>query len=150
MYADFVVWTEADVHIERILPDAEFWLDLVSKATEFYKKCLLPELVGKFYSRSSCTLPDHLLTDTDTEILPLSNTNHGKESEIASILPQKWCYCGRQEEKGRPMISCDNGYCPIVWFHFDSLDISKVPSGSWYCPDCRKPEQFKPKRKKKS
>ena len=98
MYADFVVWTVADIHIERILPDAEFWLDLVSKATEFYKKCLLPELVGKFYSRSSCPLPDHLLTDTDTEIVPLSNTNHGKESEIASISPEKWCYCGGQEE----------------------------------------------------
>ena len=150
MYADFVVWTVADIHIERILPDAEFWSELVSKATEFYKKCLLPELVGKFYSRSSCPLPDHLLTDTDTGIVPLSNTNHGKESEIASISPEKWCYCGGQEEKGRPMISCDNGYCPIVWFHFDCLNISKVPSGSWYCPDCRKIEQFKPKRKKKS
>ena len=113
MYADFVVWTEADIHIERILLDAEFWLNLVSKATEFYKKCLLPELVGKFYSRSSCPLPDHLLTDTYTEIVPLSNTNHGKESEIASISPEKWGYCGGQEEKGRPMISCDNGFSQL-------------------------------------
>ena len=24
MYADFVVWTIADIHIERILPDGEF------------------------------------------------------------------------------------------------------------------------------
>ena len=96
IYVDFVVWTEAGIHIERILPDAEFWLDLVSKATEFYKKCLLTELVGKFYSRSSCPLPDHLLTDTDIEIVPLSNTNHGKESEISSISPEKWCYCGGQ------------------------------------------------------
>ena len=47
------------------------------------------------------------------------------------------------EEEGRPMIYCGNNYCPISCFYFDCLGLNKIPNGDWYCPDCRKLEQFK-------
>ena len=52
-YCDFVVWTEKDVHIERIYPDESFWLENVSRVKHFFVTSILPELIGKFYSRTS-------------------------------------------------------------------------------------------------
>ena len=56
-YCDFVVWTEKDVHIERIYPDGTFWLENVSKVKHLFKTFVLPELGGKFYSRTSDSEP---------------------------------------------------------------------------------------------
>ena len=46
-FADFVVWSEHDVHIERIEPDVELWELLKSKSRAFFYRAILPELVGK-------------------------------------------------------------------------------------------------------
>ncbi len=50
-YCDFVLWTSEDVHIERIYPDEELWLAGVEKAQMFFQTAVLPELIGKWYSR---------------------------------------------------------------------------------------------------
>ncbi|XP_014675741.1 PREDICTED: uncharacterized protein LOC106815748 [Priapulus caudatus] len=50
-YCDFVVWTEGALHIERIEPDEEFWLSVELKAETFFKAAVLPEMVGKMFSR---------------------------------------------------------------------------------------------------
>lgn len=52
-----MVWTKNDVHIERIYPDEEFWLTNVTIAKDFFKRSILPELLGKFYSRAPVTPP---------------------------------------------------------------------------------------------
>ncbi len=52
-YCDFVVWTEHDIHIERIYADEEFWLANVSHVKDFFVTAVLPELLGEFYSRTS-------------------------------------------------------------------------------------------------
>ncbi len=48
-YADLVVWRKEDVHIERINPDNEFWVDKVSRVNLFFENSILPELLGKFF-----------------------------------------------------------------------------------------------------
>ncbi len=53
-YCDIVVWTENDVHIERIHPDEDFWLANVAKAKYFLS---LPEHFGKFYSHTTYNHP---------------------------------------------------------------------------------------------
>ena len=53
IYCDFIVWTEKDVHIERIYPNEEFWLRNVEKVKHFFITSILPELMGTFYSRTS-------------------------------------------------------------------------------------------------
>ena len=49
-YGDFILWTEKDIFVERILPDHEFWQETVTKAQNFFYKCLLPVLVAKYFT----------------------------------------------------------------------------------------------------
>ncbi len=50
-YCDFVVWTEDDLYVEQIYPNENFWLISTSKAKDFFKCSILPELFGKHYNR---------------------------------------------------------------------------------------------------
>ena len=49
--AYFVVWTEKDLHIEQICLDEELWNEIREKSKYIFLTAILPELVGKFYSR---------------------------------------------------------------------------------------------------
>ena len=40
--------------MQQILPDQEFWENALSAASEFFSKCILPEIVGKCYTRPAC------------------------------------------------------------------------------------------------
>ncbi|XP_066288919.1 uncharacterized protein [Branchiostoma lanceolatum] len=51
-YCDFVVWTKKGVYIERILPNAEFWSNMTLKSKKFFDKAILPEIVGKWFSKT--------------------------------------------------------------------------------------------------
>ena len=119
LYCDFVVWSERDKTIERILPDQEFIGSAMNKSMEFFKYVLLPELLGKYYTKLPST--------TDSVVV---------EQEEEASAQRVWCYC-RKEEHGQ-MIQCESGHCEIDWFHTDCLKISCVPKGKWLCPDCRK------------
>ena len=54
-YCDFVVWTTKDVHIQRILPDPTFWYKVVEKATRLFQTAVLPEIVGRWFTRPTLT-----------------------------------------------------------------------------------------------
>lgn len=47
-----------------------------------------------------------------------------------------YCVC-KQVSFGK-MVACDNRKCPIEWFHFKCMGLTKNPKGSWFCPMCRK------------
>ena len=55
-YRDFCVCTfasdqdESTLHIERIYKDETFWDECLAKAKQFFMTCLLPELLGKWYT----------------------------------------------------------------------------------------------------
>ena len=136
-YCDFCVCTfkddETGVHTERIFKDVQFWNGCVIKAQTFFKTCLLPELLGKWYTR-----PCSDIIDTD----PPGPSGVAENSDLQ--LEQKYCYCGGPDI-GR-MIACENQDCIIEWFHTDCLMIDTIPRGKWYCPDCRKLPKFKRKR----
>ncbi|XP_078658592.1 uncharacterized protein LOC144903975 [Branchiostoma floridae x Branchiostoma belcheri] len=51
-YCDFVIWTNKGVYIERILPNEAFWNNIILKSKEFFDKAILPEIVGKWYSKT--------------------------------------------------------------------------------------------------
>ena len=51
LYGDFVVWREQELLVERILPDEQFIEQALEKSTKFFKYALLPELLGKYYSK---------------------------------------------------------------------------------------------------
>ena len=53
-YCEFCVCTfssdETGIHIKHISKDIDFWNDCIIKAQSFFKTCILPELLGKWYS----------------------------------------------------------------------------------------------------
>ena len=49
-FAHFVVWTEKDTHIEKIVRDDEFFNTHLPRANNVYKVAILPELLAKWYT----------------------------------------------------------------------------------------------------
>lgn len=133
-YCDFVVWTTKDIHSERIECDAEFWAEAKQKETQFFRLCVLPELVGHFYSRPS---------ENVNENIDLSNVGIALEQSR-----DVWCYC--QQGESDMMIACDNVDCRVKWFHTKCLMMRKIPKGKWMCPDCAKLHKFGRKKSTKT
>ena len=125
LYGDFVVWNNDDLVIQRVKPDEPFISIELEKCKEFIKIAVLPEILGKWYSRE----PSSVCAATDRD------SNPGVE--------EAWCYCG-MGEFGQ-MIECEDDSCGIKWFHIDCLHITTIPSGKWFCPDCRKKTKNKTK-----
>ena len=135
-YCDFVVYTKESIHIERIRPDNSFWEENVTKAKNFLEIGILPELLGRWFSRPPEQITSSLSTPSD---LPPHSSFETASSHDTCL---KYCYC--QEGEHGQMVGCDNPDCPYQWFHLECLRLKSVPrSKSWYCPDCRKHEKFK-------
>ncbi len=98
--------------MERIHHE-ELWLNCVSQDRVLFENSILPELLGKFFSRPP-------------------------EAKIPSVtlesVNEVYCYC-RGPEAG-DMVGCDHKGCPYKWFHLSCLKFPK--SKVWYRPDCRK------------
>ncbi|XP_029437898.1 inhibitor of growth protein 2 [Rhinatrema bivittatum] len=54
-----------------------------------------------------------------------------------AVDPDEPTYCLCNQVSYGEMIGCDNGQCPIEWFHFSCVGLSYKPKGKWYCPKCR-------------
>ena len=50
-YAHFLVWTPNETHIETILPDKSFFEKNVSESENFFKLCILPEILAKYFTQ---------------------------------------------------------------------------------------------------
>jgi hypothetical protein len=90
--AYFVVWTEKDLHIEQIMFDEVLWNTICEKSKHIFVTAILPELVGKFYSR----LP------FSNKPVPLSctsdNAKFNKDSvKLNKIQEDIWCFCAQVE-----------------------------------------------------
>ena len=128
-YADFVVWREDELFVQRIALDEKFIAIQVEKAKKFFMYGILPEVLAKWYSR----LPEYTTGHCHKQ-----NTEHADNGAT-----KEWCFC-RGEESGE-MIMCDCKSCRIEWFHTECLKITKIPRGKWFCPDCSKLKKTKSK-----
>lgn len=123
-YCDFIVWTNEDMKMERIYPDEDFWLDCVSRVKALFENSILPELMGKWFSRPPAP----------ASTVSISDDSLHSESASSETL---YCYCQGPEEGD--MIGCDHKECKYKWFHLSCLKLKSFPrSKVWYCPDCRK------------
>ena len=109
-FCDFVVsgFTEtatAFIH-ERIMPDECHLNHVLPKLSQFWQYCILPEILGRWYTRRS-----HLL----------------KAVEGCKSI----CFCRVETEEFT--IKCHNEECPISFYHPSCLKISKFPK-NWLCP----------------
>ena len=111
-YCDFILWTKKDdsLCVERITFDSEFFQKELELARTFFIKCIIPELLGKWFSA-----PKQATANTNPQ--------------------QQWCYC-RAPAAGN-MLVCASGFCAVEKFHQTCLRMKRVPK-QWVCPSCRK------------
>ncbi len=50
-FCDFIVFTKKELHVERIEPNSLFMQENLSKAKHFFEVAILPELLGRWFSR---------------------------------------------------------------------------------------------------
>ena len=98
----------------RINLDKDFIKNSIEKATAFYKYGVLPELVGKWYTKAASMSPSN--SKEDASPVHVTNQSHLKDSAT-------WCYCNKSE-------SCDNKQCPIEWHHCTCLRIKHIAKGN--------------------
>ena len=126
-FIDFVIKTEKTLSIET---DKDFCYQNVSKPKEFFLRAILPELIGRWFSRPTPT-PQRTMGPENTA------AHEAGEGSSSDRPPVAICYC-RGVEHG-PMIGCDNDNCPYQWFNLDCLKLKAFPkSKTLYCPECQK------------
>ena len=101
---------------QRILPDKAHWSTVVPKLQKFWRICVLPEVLARWYTRRE---------NRTEEGAPLANSV---------------CYCRQETEEDT--VKCCNPHCPIQQFHLSCLGIDAI-SKTWYCPKCRALPEFK-------
>ena len=124
----------------------------MDKATDFFKYGVLPELVGKWYTRVPLISPDMQLpmqessSSSEPTKTPQTSTEQKwvriHERIIGVVRPKYTIVCNGEvyhsmQESGN-MIGCENDDCAIQWFHVECLRIKHIPKKAWYCPECRK------------
>lgn len=100
-------WSGEELFVQRIYPNEQFMATTLEKVTSCIKLRVLPELLGKWYSKAPVISASGSGVLHQTEESP-QPSNSGSHAEV-------WCYC-KQGEEGE-MIACDHEQCSIVWFH---------------------------------
>lgn len=125
-YCDFVVFAfnasnQTVFYHERIYPDCALWQSVQPKLTKFRRICILPEVLGCWYTRK-CHMPSLM------QVPAACNDN--------SI-----CYCRKATEE--ETTTCSNPKCSLIKVHLSCLGISDQVPKMWYCPTCRFLPEFK-------
>ena len=105
--------------VQRIYPDVQHWNSVLPKLETFWRICILPEILGRWYTRR-CTIPPTLLSKDAI------------------------CFC--RTERDEDSILCSNKDCPYQRFHPSCLSLTSIAMPkTWYCPHCCRLPQFKRK-----
>ncbi|CAG2243755.1 unnamed protein product [Mytilus edulis] len=142
---DCLEMRDADFHAESIEIDNDLCDTLLVKSKLFFSNAILPELVGKLYSKPSVD------TSVNTEVrdqalaacssVPLRDTCVNVDNSINSCDNSRTgssrliiCICQKEYNPEKDdVIGCDNENCPYIWFHFKCAKIKRVPKGDWMC-----------------
>lgn len=139
-FCDFIVWSECDgLLIHRVYRDTTFFNDIIESLQHLFVYGILPEIVGKWYSRKPAANLNNAVVAPDPP---------PEDDQDTEDYDKVWCYCKQPCHGG--MIYCDHELCQIKWFHCDCLRIRKIPKGSWKCPSFRKLPGSKKKASKNS
>jgi len=101
---------------QKILPDKDHWDRVLPKLHKFWRICVLPEVLARWYTRRENVTVD------------------------GASLADATCHC--RQETVEESVKCCNPNCPIQQFHLSCLGIDGIPK-TWYCPNCRALPEFK-------
>ena len=120
----------------RVGLDNDFITKAFQKATTFFTVGILPELVGKWYTKAP--VYSHVPAKTDVEVSdsPVAIAHSSETDATTEKSDEDWCYC-RGKDEGE-MIACDNDAFKIRWFHTQCLKLCTIPKRKWFCPSCQK------------
>ena len=94
-FCEFGVWTEQEMFVQRIYLDNVFIKVCLAKVDQFFKKFILPELLGKYFSRKK--------SSTKPVLSPL-------------------CFCNTNDDN-KTLIKCSFDLCKIVHFHKEYMGL---------------------------
>ena len=69
----------------------------------------------------------------------------GIDEEAMKIDPNEPLYCKCRQVAFGDMIACDNEDCAIEWFHFQCVNLTKMPRNKWLCSDCARLKKLEKK-----
>lgn len=131
-FGDFVVWTKSELACIRITKNVAFIEEKLDDAQHFFIYGILPEIIGKWYSRKPVATADGVVHLPKSKAQATVDRNDDDDDD-----PEKlWCYCSKPAFGEMNM--CDNKKCTIRWDHYDCLCLKETPKGKWYCPSCMK------------
>ena len=102
-FCDFVVWTEADIVVERITMDSALYDSKIEDVKHFSVYGILPAIVRKWYTRKPVASSDGTVPLPTSTTTPTTATQSGMIEKDFSKL---WCYCN--EPSFGDMILCDH------------------------------------------
>ena len=101
------------LHIELITRQQTFWEENKRKADYSFRTCLLPEILGNWFTRDSISTSGSIDSELPSSGEPSCNN-------YTSVEEQTFYYCCGLEEG--LMFAWDNPDCLIEWFHVRCLD----------------------------
>ena len=119
-YFDFVMWSkDSSIIKDRIETEETFFESINHNLQYFFTYGIMPELVGKWYTRKPvpCRFHRSCFSSFIHALLKLQKTL--RNCGVTAIL---------QVMHGT-VIFCELEACPIQWFHCDCLRIRRPPKG---------------------
>ena len=99
-YCDFFLYLEKECFLQRITRDTEIWKEYTQKAETVFRNGILPELLGKCFTR----IPKILVQDNSTM--------------------EQYCYC-KGTVNGQ-LYPCANSDCELKYFHLECLNLKNT------------------------
>jgi hypothetical protein len=66
---------------------------------------------------------------------PTFETRAAKKRKIPKEPESEPLFCVCRTPNSGKMVQCDNEDCPIEWFHYECVGLTKTPD-VWHCPTC--------------
>lgn len=136
--------------VENDIMDAVETVDSANCNSQGIESIILPGKVRtcgrpKGATMTTIGLPKRLKTGRALAKKTETKTKNGSRDIAVDSDEQTYCLCN-QISYGE-MICCDNDLCPLKWFHFSCVSLSRKPKGKWFCTKCRgdRPNKMKPK-----
>ena len=86
-YCNFVIWSNDEIIVERIEANEIYFDSLISNVKDFFIYGILPEIIGKWYTRKPFVDPSGVTPMTGPEDGDIENDYDNEDYE------KVWCYC---------------------------------------------------------